>query len=251
MTSASRPSVFSIVLLIVGVVVFSSLGVWQLRRAAFTEGVQARFRVAAQAPLVSLDAAVADRRGDYPHVRVTGLIEPNRIYLLEDQMRAGQLGVMVFVPFRATDAGRTLLVNLGFLPNRGPDATRLPVLPAMSSEKVTLTGIYAPPPPPGLKLGGNPLVRQATWPKSMIWLSTHDIAADLGQAVYPRVLLLDPGPGSAYLRVWTANLSITPARHRAYAFQWFTFAAASIALFFVMQHVKRTRQRRQNKGRNA
>lgn len=251
MTDSSRPSVFSIVLLVAGVVLFSSLGVWQLRRAAYAEDVQSRFRVAAQAPLVSLRTAIADQRGDYPHVRVSGVIEPGKVYLLEDQMRAGQLGVMVFVPFRATGAGRTLLVNLGFLANRGPDATRLPVLPTMSAREVTFTGIYAPPPPPGLKLGGNPLARQTAWPKSVIWLSLHDVAADLGQAVYPRVLLLDPDPGSAYLRIWNANLSITPARHRAYAFQWFTFAAASVALFFVMQHVKRKRRRQQHEDQDA
>lgn len=249
MTASGTPSAFSIVLLVVGVALFSSLGVWQLRRAAYTEGVQAKFRAAAQAPLVSLDAASAGRQSGYPHVRVTGFIEPDRVYLLEDQMRAGKLGVMVFVPFRATGAPRTLLVNLGFLPNRGPDATRLPVLPAMPNHEVTLTGIYAPPPPPGLKLGGDPLARQATWPKSMIWLSHRDIAADLGQALYPRVLLLDPDAGSAYLRIWRANLAITPARHRAYAFQWFTFAAAAVALFFVMQHVKRKRLRRQSRSR--
>ncbi len=237
-----RPSVLAILLTVMGVAIFCSLGVWQLRRAAYKEAVLARFHHAVHAPLVSLGQAVADRHsGDYPHVQVAGVLEPDKVYLLEDQIRAGALGVMVYVPFRPVGGGHTLLVNLGFLANRGPDATRLPKLPPIPDRKVTLTGIYAPPPPPGLKLGGNPLVRQKTWPKAVTWLDPHQIATDLRQAVYPHVLLLDPAPHSVYRRVWSANISMPPVRHLAYAFQWFTFAAAAIVIFFVMHRVKRDR----------
>jgi cytochrome oxidase assembly protein ShyY1 len=51
-------------------------------------------------------------------------------------------------------------------------------------------------------------------------------------------LLLDPDPHSAYLRHWTANV-MPPARHRAYALQWFSFAIAAVVLFFVLHRVKR------------
>jgi cytochrome oxidase assembly protein ShyY1 len=234
-----RPSVFAVLLTLAGVAVFCALGVWQLRRAAYKEAVLAHFHNAASAPLVSLADARADRESDaYPHVKVTGNLEGGRVYLLDDQMRAGRLGVMVFVPFKPDDSARVLLVNLGFLARMGPDTTTLPDIPPIPGHAITLDGIYAPPPLPGLKLGGNPLPREKAWPKLVTFIDLHQIAADLGAAVYPHVLLTDPDPHSAYIRSWTANV-MPPARHRAYALQWFCFAIAAVVMFFVLHRVKR------------
>lgn len=234
-----RPSVFAVLLTIFGVAVFCALGVWQLERATYKESVLARFHHAAVAPFVPLAQAVSDPRpNDYPHVRVTGRLDGNRVYFLDDQMRAGRLGVMVFVPFFPAGSMHALLVNLGFLQKMGADSTSLPDLPPIPDHEVTLTGIYAPPPLPGLKLGGDPLEREKTWPKLVTWIAPQEIAADLHREVYPHVLLLDPDPHSAYLRTWTANV-MPPARHRAYALQWFSFAIASIVMFFVLHRVRR------------
>jgi cytochrome oxidase assembly protein ShyY1 len=233
-----RPSVFAVLLTLFGVAAFCGLGVWQLQRAAYKVTVLTRFHNAATAPFVGLAAAAADRQTDaYPHVRVTGRLETNRVYLLDDQMRAGRLGVMVLVPLVPTDSAQTLLVNLGFLAKMGPDATTLPDLPPLPDRAVTLEGIYAPPPLPGLKLGGNPLTRETAWPKLVTWLDPQEIARDLSASVYPHVLLTDPDPHSAYIRSWTANV-MPPARHRAYALQWFTFAAAAIVMFFVLHRAR-------------
>ncbi|TAN02718.1 MAG: SURF1 family protein [Rhodanobacteraceae bacterium] len=234
-----RPSVFAVLLTVFGVAVFCALGVWQLRRATYKETVLARFHHAAGAPFMSLASAVADRRPNaYPHVKVTGKLEGQRVYLLDDQMRSGRLGVMVFVPFLPEAGTRTLLVNLGFLAKMGPDSTTLPDIPPIPGQAVTLTGIYAPPPLPGLKLGGNPLVREKTWPKLVTFIDLGEIARDLHVSVYPHVLLTDPDLHSAYIRSWTANV-MPPARHRAYALQWFSFAIAAIVMFFVLHRVKR------------
>lgn len=234
-----RPSVFAVFLTVCGVAVFCALGTWQLRRAAYKETVLARFHAAASAPLVSLADARADRESDaYPHVKINGTLEGNHVYLLDNQMRAGRLGVMVFVPFKPADSARMLLVNLGFLARMGPDTTTLPDIPPIPDRAVTLTGIYAPPPLPGLKLGGNPLPREKAWPKLVTFIDLRAIADDLGAAVYPHVLLADPDPHSAYIRTWTANV-MPPERHRAYALQWFCFAIAAIVMFFVLHRVKR------------
>ena len=234
-----RPSAFAVLLTLFGIAMFCALGVWQLRRAAYKETVLARFHAAADAPLVGLPAARAARESDaYPHVRVGGTLDGDHVYLLDDQMRAGRLGVMVFVPFRPAHSTRILLVNLGFLAKMGPDTTELPDIPPIPGRAVTLTGIYAPPPLPGLKLGGNPLPRERAWPKLVTYIDLRDIAADLHAEVYPHVLLTDPDPHSAYIRSWTANV-MPPARHLAYALQWFCFAIAAVVLFFVLHRVKR------------
>ena len=232
-----RPSTFALALTVVGVAVFVALGMWQLRRAQEKEVLLARFARAAQAkvePFAAVEhAAPADV---YPHVQVRGSFASHRVYLLDNRMHAGQLGVEVFVPFTPDNRDRTLLVDLGFLPRQGPQEA-LPDLPPVPRKEVTLRGLYAPPPPPGLKLGGNPLAHETSWPKLLTWIDMTAIGTDLRREVYPRVLLLDPDAASPYVRQWVPD-TFPPARHRAYAFQWFTFALAAVVLFFVLHRRK-------------
>jgi cytochrome oxidase assembly protein ShyY1 len=91
-------------------------------------------------------------------------------------------------------------------------------------------------------MGGNALARQTQWPKNSIYLDLTQVASDLGRALYPRVLALDPDPASIYVRVHTLDFSsMPPARHRAYAFQWFTFALAALVILLVVNRKKRPR----------
>ena len=238
MISFRRPSLFAVLLTLAGIAAFIALGIWQLRRAHEKEILLARFAQAARAAVQPF-AQVADAppQSTYPHVRVRGRYASRRIYILDDRLHAGQLGVNVFVPFLPDRGSRGLLVNEGFLPREGPREA-LPDLPPLPEGEVTLTGLYAPAPAPGLKLGGNPLTRESAWPKLLTFIDLHALAGDLHQALYPRVLLLDADPASPYVRQWVPDV-MPPARHRAYALQWFTFALAALVIFFIM-HRKRT-----------
>lgn len=228
-----RPSWFALTLTLVGVVLFVRLGIWQLHRADEKEVLLRRFAAAAQAPLQDFADVAGHATPDrYPHVRVHGRYLPQRDYLLDDQVVGGQIGVRVYAPF-VPDAGDTLLlVNLGFLPRQGAQQ-RLPDRPPLPAGETTLTGLYAPPPPAGLKLGGNALPREARWPKLTIYIDLEAIGADLGRRLYPRVLLLDQDPASPYVRLWTPDF-MPPARHRGYALQWFSFAIAAVVIFLVL-----------------
>ncbi|MGN6312284.1 MAG: SURF1 family protein [Rhodanobacteraceae bacterium] len=233
-----RPSLFAVFLTLAGVAAFVALGIWQLRRAQEKETLLARFAQAAHAVVQPFaEVAAAPPQTIYPHVRVHGHYAAHRIYILDDRMNAGRLGVNVFVPFVPDQGNRELLVNLGFLPRQGADEV-LPDLPPTPDKDTTLTGLYAPPPAPGLKLGGNPLTRESAWPKLLTFIDLRALAGDLHQALYPRVLLLDPDPASPYVREWTPDV-MPPSRHRAYAFQWFTFALAALVIFFIMHRDKR------------
>ncbi|MEO6968064.1 MAG: SURF1 family protein [Rhodanobacteraceae bacterium] len=232
-----RPSPFAVALTFAGFAIFVALGVWQLRRADQKESLLARFAQAAHAPLQPLSAVQENAPPtSYPHVIVHGRFDARRVYLLDDQTHADRLGIEAFVPFTPDNRGNALLVNLGFLPREGIDQS-LPQLPPIPERELTLTGIYAPPPRAGLKLGGNPLPRQHAWPKLVTWIDLHDIGADLHRATYPRVLLLDADPASVYVRQWAPD-TMPPARHRAYALQWFTFALIALVMFFVLHRVR-------------
>jgi cytochrome oxidase assembly protein ShyY1 len=236
-----RPAWWSVLLTVAGVLVFVRLGVWQLHRADFKEELLRRYAAAASAPAQAFDAMADQPPMDvYPRVRVQGHYLADRIYLLDNPKHDSMGGVEVYVPFQPMHNDRLLLVDLGFLPGNGTDQP--PQLPPLPSDVQTLQGVYQPAPGKGFELGGNALAQQTQWPKTSIYLDLDQVAADLHARLFPRVLVLDADPASIYVRVHTLDLSsMPPARHRAYAYQWFTFAIAAVVIFVVL-HRKRKRR---------
>jgi cytochrome oxidase assembly protein ShyY1 len=234
-----RPAWWSVLLTVAGALLFVRLGVWQLHRAAYKDELLRRYAAAAAAPLQDFDRVAAGPPADaYPRVRVQGDYLAGRVYLLDNPKHDGRGGVEVFVPLQPRGRERLLLVDLGFLPGDG--SGRPPQLPPLPAGEVTLLGLYQPPPGHGFEMGGDALARQAHWPKNSIYLDLKQVSADLGRTLYPRVLTLDPDPAAIYVREHTLDFgSMPPARHRAYAFQWFTFALAAVVLFLVLHRKKR------------
>ena len=227
-----RPGWFAVLLTLAGVAFFVCLGVWQVDRAHQKIRLFAEFAGAAQQKPVTLDEArraVIPSR--YPLVRVSGHYDATHAYVLDNQSRDGHSGVMVFDVFEPDDGGNALLVNRGFLARDAQD--RDPAPPAPPQGGRILTGLYAPPPGSGLRLGGDALARQKTWPKTSIYIDLDEIARDLRQPLDPRVLLLLPASGSAFVREWKPQV-FPPARHYGYALTWFTFAFVAVVMFVIL-----------------
>ena len=241
MSLLRRPAWWSVLLTVAGVLVFVRLGVWQLHRAEYKDELLRRYAAAASAPAQTFDS-VADQppANAYPRVRVQGRYRTDRLYLLDNPKHDSMGGVEVYAPFQPVGQSKLLLVDLGFLPGNGNDKT--PQSPPLPADMQTLQGIYQPPPGTGLELGGNALTQQTQWPKMSVYLDLDQMAADLHAILYPRVLVLDADPSAIYVRVHTLDLSsMPPARHRAYAFQWFTFAVAAVVIFLVLHRKHRKR----------
>lgn len=198
-----------------------------MQRAAQKRIVLAAFVDAADAPLMSLSAArhAADDSVRHPHVRVRGRYG-KASYVLDNQANDGMTGVQLYRIFESDDAS-VLLVALGFLaapPGQLPD---IPEPPAGTQE---LTALYAAPPRYVLRMGGNPLPEQASWPKTTTYIDLEEIGADASQSLDQRLLLLDPQPGSTFVRDWQPAV-LPVERHYGYAFTWFSFALLTLIIF--------------------
>lgn len=242
MMGLRRPPWWAIALTAVGMVLFVRLGMWQLHRADYKDALLRRYATASAAPLQAF-ATVADAppADAFPRVEVHGRYLADRVYLLDNPNHDQRGGVEVFAPFAVRGESRLLLVDQGFLSGNGNGQTlQLPPLP---THELTLHGLYVPPPPVGFEMGGNALAQQTTWPKNSIYLDLTQVGHDLGRALYPRVLALDADPASIYVRVHTMDFSsMPPARHRAYAFQWFTFALAALVILLAVNRKRRPRK---------
>jgi cytochrome oxidase assembly protein ShyY1 len=227
-----RPGWFAVLLTVAGIAFFCALAAWQVDRAGQKERLFAAFAGASGQPAVALAQGLRQAHAAvYPHVRASGHFDPLHVYLLDDRVRDGRLGVMAYAVFEPENAAKAILVNRGFLPRQAPD--RLPDLPALAPGRVTVTGLLAPPPGIGLRIGGNALARQADWPKTTLYIDPAQIGADAGHALAPRVLLLDPAAGSAFVRDWRPQV-FPASRHYGYALTWALFALVAAGLFIGM-----------------
>ncbi len=237
-----RPAWWALLLTAAGALLFIRLGVWQLHRADFKEALLRRYAASASAPQQDFARVAETPPADgFPRVQVSGRYLVDRLYLLDNPKHDERGGVEVFAPFEWQGQPQLLLVDLGFLPGNGTE--QAPQVPPLPATEVTLQGLYVPPPPVGFEMGGDALARQTHWPKSSIFLDPVAVARDLGRSLYPRVLALDADPASIYVRVHTLDFSsMPPARHRAYAFQWFSFALAAVVILLVLNRKRGPRK---------
>lgn len=219
-----------------GVAAFSTLGTWQLDRAAEKEKLFAAFANATKQAPVTLD--VARRTSSpthFPFVNVRGRYDRAHTYEIVDQARADGIGSLAFAVFEPADGSTPILVDRGFM--AGDARGDPPKIPPPPDGEQQLSALYAPPPGTGLHLGGNPLPRQKAWPKQSIYLDVGEIGEDLGRTLDRNVLLLAPDEKSGFVREWRPNV-FPPARHRGYALTWFTLAGVCVIVFIVMHRLR-------------
>jgi cytochrome oxidase assembly protein ShyY1 len=232
-----RPSWFAIALTLAGIALFARLGIWQLDRAHDAQELLDAFDHASNAAFEDFAAvSVNPPPSRFPHVRVRGHYVAGRGYLRDEQLRAGHLGVEAFAVFAVDGSAPQLLVDRGWIAWSHALGSQ-PALPSLPEGEIELSGTYAPFPGSGLRLGGNVLSTQKNWPKLTLAVEHDEIAADLERSILPRVLLLDADAASGFERTWIPAL-MPPARHTAYAFQWFAFSVAALAIF-VLLHWKK------------
>lgn len=228
-----RPS--TVIALLAGVLVLAlllRLGVWQLERARYKDALQARFEASeALAPQSPEDLlALPDRDAwHFRRARFSGSVLASRQYLLDNRTWQGRAGYHVLTVVRSP--GFAVLVNRGWVPV-GPDRSTPPAVePAANGGG--FTGRLVPPPRGGLLLGESGYER-GPWPRVVQRVDLASMEADTGLTLLPAMLLLDPTHPDCYVCEWHAVPGVSAERHRGYAVQWFSLAAALIVIVVVV-----------------
>ena len=207
------------------VLAFSALGRWQLGRALEKEALLADAAGVLSGPAQPLAAALSGADGILKVAGEGRFLDTPPLWL-DNQRRGQRVGVRHYCAFQPAGADAPLLVDLGWLPLPGdrtlPDA-------ACPRGDAALSGLLAPPPAVGLKLGGGLESRDG----GERWLALHLEPAEVARAwrlpaLAPRVLRLDPALPLGHERdLELLSNTLPPEKHRGYALQWFGLAAAA------------------------
>jgi cytochrome oxidase assembly protein ShyY1 len=218
------PTSLTLVLLLLALG-FSRLGAWQWARSFEKQDLEDRF---SSAPELSLQQALKEQ-SKFGRLILIGHFDPQRHFLLDNQVLNGRAGVHVLTPFY-DNGGGIILVNRGWLPFT--DRSTLPDVPT-TAEPVQIRGRLAPVPIVGHKLGeADQLVD--SWPQTVTYLELADVATVLDQELAAWVVWLEKENTHGFQgRDW-APVVMTPARHRAYAFQWFSLALAAVVIWITI-----------------
>lgn len=239
MTAATRSRLASLVVpAIATAFAFAALvglGLWQVERKAWKEGLIDQIAVRAYGPagepVPERDWSVWRADADeFRRVRVAGTFLPDALVSLHGiaEERPGQalLGYYLFEPLRLS-GGAVVVVNRGFVPAelRDPVVTGLKAGP----QATALTGLVRAPESPGLFLPAND-------PKRGEWFvrSLDDMASSSGLSrVAPFYIDADLTPGGdPWPRAGQTPLTLRNP-HLQYAVTWFGLACTLIGVFGV------------------
>ncbi|WP_371059816.1 SURF1 family protein [Rhodosalinus sp. 5P4] len=215
---------------ILGTAVLIALGVWQVQRLAWKEGVLADIEARIAAEPVPLPAEPDPEADRYLPVAVSGEIGEDELHVLVST-RAEGAGFRVIAPL-STEAGRRVMVDRGYVRNEAKEADR--------------------------PTGAADIVGNLHWPDEVdgftpepdldanIWFARDvpRMAEALGTEpvlVVVRETSLS-APGLTPLPVDTAGI---PNDHLEYAVTWFGLAAvwAAMSMFLVWRTLGRTGRR--------
>ncbi|NOR39745.1 MAG: SURF1 family protein [Gammaproteobacteria bacterium] len=207
----------------------TGLGVWQLERADWKQGLvdahsgRTRLSPVSLKSLTDINEAVQYRR-----VFARGYYDVEHQLLLDNRTYQGYAGYHVLTPLLLAESEQVVLVNRGWVPV-GNDRSVLPDLPATTGE-VLVDATVKLPPSKLFRLGALDETH-AGWPQVVQQLEMKELEQRLGVTLQPLILLLSKDDEFGFIRDWKAVYGVTPDKHRAYAIQWFSLAVVLLLIY--------------------
>ena len=217
---------------------FVALGGWQLQRAEEKAQLEREFEARRLRPPATLEALRPWNPEDlaYRPVQLRGEFLEGRDFLLDNRIQGGRFGNEVLGVMQLVGSETLVLVNRGWVP-ADPARRTLPEVPALTGAVSVRGHVYVPPGEPYL------LQEQALapgWPKRIQAVQVESLrpallpddgpAARPGTVLFPYSVRLDAGQPGALALNWQI-VNVSPAKHRAYAVQWFAMAAALAVIY--------------------
>jgi len=196
------------------VIQFAGLGVWQVSRALEKRASQEAFEK--QSGFTRFVDGMQVR--PYQRLSAEGEFDATHQFLLDNIILNNRYGHYVLTPLAYSDDAPLLIVNRGWIERSG-GGVDTSAIDVPADYRVTIRGRVGSLPRAGYRMGAA-IESPSTWPQHAVYPTLDELAASLGRAVQPFILLLEPEEEHGLLRHWVPQ-EMGPERHYAYAFQWF------------------------------
>lgn len=222
-----RPPWWATLAAAAGITLTLALGNWQLERASQKEALQQRLEHFSREPPIRLSAALAHPENlRLRRVEVRGEFAARETFYVDNRVHQGRVGYYVVTPLRIAGSDTYVLVNRGWVAGTG----RRESLPAVQTPggTVTVTGIVVPGRERIMALSDDPA-------EGRVWqrIDVERFQRRFPFPLLPIVVQQVGDAGDGLVRDWPAfDLGIE--RHKAYALQWFAFAATILVLYIVL-----------------
>ncbi|MBS0288846.1 MAG: SURF1 family protein [Proteobacteria bacterium] len=225
-------------IVISSVTLLCCLGFWQLSRAKYKENLaylQQKGAINETKPSNAFITSLPESMR-YQRVILKGHFINEFTILLDNKLNKGQIGYHVVVPFQDNSMDKVILIDRGWVA-LGKSRQVLPSIKPIEGE-VSIEGYWD-------FAYRNPFIKQALetdpirWPLRMQDLDTNLLQKLTAKSVHKMLVKLDKE--SAYgFEILPPQTPMTSARHKAYAFQWFSLAAALfiLSLFAAKRNLK-------------
>jgi surfeit locus 1 family protein len=210
-----------------------SLGFWQLNRAHEKLTIQRAFLERGSAEPVALGNELLDpTQHHFRRAEAHGVFEPQFQILLDNRVHRGRAGYHVLTPLRVDGSNTRILVDRGWI-SWGDDRQRLPEIDTPTT-RLRVTGRLIRPHDTYFTLQDD----SALTGVGTVWqnLDLDRYRKLVGVPMQPLVLNLDAGDPQVggFVREWPTYHDAWIDRHRGYAFQWFSLAAALVIIYIVV-----------------
>jgi len=226
-----RPAFWPTVMALPAFLVLIGLGIWQLERLHWKEGLIAARAAAIAAPPADVPRSAADAGAmEFRHVRATGQFLNDHEFFLGASSKGGTTGYHVITPLRLAD-GSLLLVDRGWIPGNLKDkAARAAGEPGGT---VTVEGLLRR----GMKARPNWFVPDNRCDINYwFWIDIAGMARCGGlENVLPFTVDAGPTPNpGGYPRGGVTRVAL-PNDHLLYAITWFALAIG-LAVIYGLYH---------------
>ena len=201
---------------------FLSMGAWQLRRLSGRQAENAFLASRRFGVVLPLDSLPADTGlAHFRRVRIRGYYDYAREIVFTLRGRNGSPGVNIITPLLRNGKDTAVLVNRGWI--YSPDGMTVDLSPWREADTVNASGFVETFPTKGPFPEPNP-----ARPKAFRRLDRAALEKVFPYPIANYYVVLTDSSSSASAPPRVEPLPLDEGPHRAYAIQWFSFAAISI-----------------------
>ena len=206
----------------------TSLGLWQLDRAAEKQALQTLLQERLEKPAEHITKA-GDLEADMTFRRaiLDGYFDTKHQYLLDNRIYRGRAGYSVYTPFSLDKGESWIMVNRGWIA-AARDRKKLPDI-EVSGAEVKIEGVLGRPPGQLMQLAAPEDIHNG-WPQRVQNLELEEVERQTGLRLHDFVLHLDASSEHAYQQDWVPYVD-TPQKNHAYAIQWFSMAVVLLLIY--------------------